>query len=325
MSTSQHTVISEVSFDGMRAWRMTSDSGATALVAARGATLISWQPYPGVDVIDGHINAQELSTADASRSIVAVPFIGRIKHGEYRFNGADYHITGLDGKQALHGLVFDQDFVAEDVTDTLTLRCDFPGCEGYPWAFTVRVTFSLNTGADEVEHLSVTIDATNKDKVTIPLAIGWHPYVKFPGHKTISNYSLTIPARTRIVYGPDLVPLMGEYAYSGVKAPVEIEYLGQQEMDESYRGLIPNDEGVVVTTVSDVSSNSRIELTQEPAESPVVHLFTGDTINRNRRGALALEPLSHLPDAFNRADSVASVALEPGHTRSLTATLTYLR
>ncbi|MCI5826208.1 MAG: aldose 1-epimerase [Arcanobacterium sp.] len=309
-------------FDGMPAWRIESDSGATALVAERGASVLSWEPKPGINVIDGYANAAELREALWSRSLVAVPWPGRVKDNTYRFDGHTYHLPATSRGPALHGFVANEDFVMDDASSSLTLRCDFEGTEGYPWPFSVSVTYSLEFGAEGEEHLSTTIAATNTGSTDIPLAIGWHPYVKLPGNATISNYALRIPARTKILYGPDLVPLAGEAAYSGVNAPVEISYLGSRAMDESYRGLIPDEYGVVNTVVCDSASNARIQLSQEPADAPVVHIYTGDDAPRDPRASLAIEPLSHLPDAFNRADSAASIRLAPGATRQLTATIT---
>ena len=45
------TVINEESFDGQPAWRMTGPDGSAALIAARGATLLSWEPVSGAEII----------------------------------------------------------------------------------------------------------------------------------------------------------------------------------------------------------------------------------------------------------------------------------
>ena len=49
--------VTQHEFDGLPAWKLTSPTGAEALVAERGATLISWQPRPEVEVIDGYESA----------------------------------------------------------------------------------------------------------------------------------------------------------------------------------------------------------------------------------------------------------------------------
>lgn len=62
------TTIEATKFDGMPAWRLTSASGATALVAERGATLISWEPRPGINVIDGYESVAEMEDGRDARS-----------------------------------------------------------------------------------------------------------------------------------------------------------------------------------------------------------------------------------------------------------------
>lgn len=324
MANIQGTRIVREDFDGMPAWRIENESGASALVAERGASVLSWQPRPGVNVIDGYANAQELREAIASRCAVLVPWPGRVKNASYSFDGNTYQLERLIAGDALHGFAQWGDFTAEQTDELLVLGYDFTGAPGYPWPFKVRVSYSLDASAHGHERLSVTIAATNTGDTDIPMAIGWHPYLQLPGCKTISKYSLEIPARTRILYEADMTPLAGEAAYAGVKAPVVMDYLGQRVMDESYRGLIPGDDGVVNTRVRDVASNAELVLSQEPSEAPVVHVYTADGLSRNERGSLALEPLSALPDAFNRADSAAAIRLRPGDTRQLTATITYI-
>ncbi len=316
--------IEQIDFDGMPAWKITSTSGARAVVAERGATLLSWQPKTGVEIIDGYQNADELTNYIAHRSAITVPWCGRIKNGKYKFDGVSYQLALNDKGEAIHGLVVDKDFRVTNANDTLTMVYDCAGDEGYPWSFQLTVTYSLESGADGAEHLSFSVSARNTADVDIPLALGWHPYLKFPENKSISNYSLEIPARTKILADSGLIPLAGEAAYAGTKAPVVLDYIGSTKFDTSFRGLIPNAEGVVTTSLRSLSAKAILQVTQEPAEAPVMHVFSGDGLPRDPRGSLALEPLSHLPDAFNRSDSAPSLRLAPNAERSMTATLTYV-
>ncbi|MDY5584956.1 MAG: aldose 1-epimerase [Arcanobacterium sp.] len=321
--SSQIAQIEETTFDGLRAWKLISATGAEATIVANGAALVSWQPKPGKEVIDGYVNAEEVLSCLSARSQVTAPWVGRIKHAEYVFEGKTYKLPANEHGVAIHGLVNAAEFALVNAGSALTLRYSFPGAEGYPWTFDLDVTYSLENGADGAEHLSFTAEATNTSDQVIPFAIGWHPYVRIPGQKTISNTALTIPARTKILLDSDSVPRPGEAAYAGVQAPFEVDYLGTTRIDTSYRGLIPDDDGVVTTVLQDLSSAASVKITQEPAQAPVMHVFTSDGLPRNERASIALEPLSHLADAFNRADSQASVKLAPGAQRGITATITY--
>lgn len=324
MSSSDIASIEEIDFDGMRAWRMTSASGAQAVIAQRGASLISWHPARGKNVIAGYANAEELKNSVAHRSAICAPWVGRLGGNAYSFNGKNYELpsNNHDGS-SIHGLVFNVDFEPTHIGETLTLSYSFEGTEGYPWPFDLSVNFSLREGAEKLEHLTAYLVATNKANEPIPFAFGWHPYIQIPGASSISNFSLRVPARTKILKGADLVPLPGEAAYAGVKAPFEVEYLGSQAIDSTFRGLIPDGDGVVTTVLRDPVSGVQIEFSQEPGDAPCVHIFTADGINRDPRASIAFEPLSHVPDAFNRPDSAGSITLEPGESRYMTATITY--
>lgn len=47
----------------------------------------------------------------------------------------------------------------------------------------------------------------------------------------------------------------------------------------------------------------------------LTHLFTGDTLARARRTAIAIEPVSAMTDAFNHPGQAAAIRLAPGATR----------
>jgi aldose 1-epimerase len=47
----------------------------------------------------------------------------------------------------------------------------------------------------------------------------------------------------------------------------------------------------------------------------VVLVFTADTVTRDVRHAIALEPMESMSNAFNRADCADAIRLEPGQKR----------
>ncbi|VEI14088.1 aldose 1-epimerase [Trueperella bialowiezensis] len=310
--------ISEVEAFGRNAWKIVSPTGATAVVSSRGATLVSWQPQPGVELISSYVDAKELDAAVGGRALIMAPWAGAIDGGSYSFDGVDYEI-GDDAR----GLAYEQDFCLSSAGSTLSLRAQLPTTPGYPWPVEVAVHYSLDSGADGEEHLSVTIVAVNRADTAAPLSLGWSPHVKLPGLSAVSNLGVSVPARTRILTTRYGVPLPGESAYAGVKAPMKIDYLGAVKLDDYYRGLVPDNYGVVATRVVDPASNAQIVLTQEPGEAPVVHLNTGDGLNLGARESIQIAAMSHVPDAFNRPDAASSIRVAAGQSRRMTATLSY--
>lgn len=316
------TSVEEEDFDGMRAWRLTSPEGPTALVAERGATLLSWRPREDIEVIDGYESAKELCEHTSGRSLVMVPWCGRIAQGSFSFAGKKVEVSQPE-LAGVGALLADVDFTRVPVGDALKLVASLEASEKYPWDLSVSVLFSLEAGIDGFEHLSISIEVLNTGEENAPVTLGWRPFIKVPLMESISNASLSVPARAKVLTDSDLIPLMGDAAFAGIASPMRIDYLGSTPLDQSYTQLVPNEDGVVVTSVTNPARGAQVLLTQEPSEAPVVHVYTGDHLERASRQAIALSPCSALQDAFNRADAASRVPLESGQSRALTATLSY--
>ena len=315
--------VAQESFFGQKAWRLNASDGSTALVAERGATLLSWRPFGGDEVIDGYADAGELVEHADGRGLIMVPWCGKIAGGRYVFDGKQMALSGALAERAgLGALAADIDFSRRNSGDALILVGEIAASEAYPWDLEVTVVFALEVGAGSDAHLSVTIDARNLSGTSAPVCLGWVPFVRMPGRRGISNLSVFVPARTKIL-SADGVPLNGDAAYGGIQSPERIGYIGAQVIERGYTNLVPDENGVVKTVVSDPVSGKSMTLTQEPSEAPVVYLSTGDDFGRDRRSSIGVGPCSAMANAFNRADEAARLALEPGDTRSLTSTLTY--
>ena len=318
------TTIVARDFDGMPAWEFSTPSGAVALVAERGATLLSWQPSPGTEVIAGYESAEELRNVAGERSLVMAPWCGRIDGGTYGFFDNRYELTDERDLTVFGGRVGECDFHRVPAESALVLVGVLRKDAGFPWELEVTVTFGLDTGLDGEEHLSVTVGVENLSAETAPVGVGWHPFLKMPQLSGISAISLTVPARTKVMADKRTIPLAGEAAFAGVSAPARYDYLGQQALDLAFVDLIPNEDGVVVTELKDPVHGSRLLVTQEPSEAPVVLVYTGEELARGVRDSLVIAPCSTLSNAVNRADSKSRLPLTPGAIRTLTVTLTYL-
>ena len=164
--------VTQHEFDGLPAWKLTSPTGAEALVAERGATLISWQPRPEVEVIDGYESAEELEAQTGDRSLVMLPWCGRIAEGTYSFGGARYKLAERAESAGLGGRAGGIDFGRVGRGPALVLRGRMPGDSGYPWNIDVTVVFALDAGINGEEHLSVSISAENASDSAVRLPLG---------------------------------------------------------------------------------------------------------------------------------------------------------
>ncbi|MDD7384213.1 MAG: aldose 1-epimerase [Actinomycetaceae bacterium] len=317
--------ISAAEFDGLPAFRISLANGATALIALHGATLISWEPSQGNQVIDGYTNATELLNHFDARSMVMAPWSGLIKDARYFYEGTEHVLEGICDQNGWGGLAGDVDFTRVDPDDSdevLTLHGTIEPREGYPWMLDLDVMYGLELGTNGESRISATITVTNRAADDAPVSVGWHPYVKLPGTSGISNYSLTVPARSKVLTDSHAIPLPGDSALAGITQPARFDYIGTKQIDQAFTHLVPDSVGVVATVVSNPLSSARVTLLQEPTEAPFVHVFTGDVSGRPRT-SIALEPCSAPSNAFNRGDYVPRLRLAPGEERSMTATLSF--
>ncbi|UNX53633.1 aldose 1-epimerase [Georgenia sp. TF02-10] len=335
MSSTTHlgpTTIERGDLDGEPTWVLTNPAGARLVVAERGATALAWQVPDGAgraDLLDGYPTAAELTELDGYRGSVLAPWSNRIAGARYTFAGVSHDLgVAADGtREALHGLVTGLRWRRSPAADgVLRLTAVVPPDlnPGYPFSVTVTAAYSLGVGAAGESRLGLEITATNTGDGPAPVTLGWHPYLRMPGHDTIDDLELTVPARARVLTDAHLIPLPGEQAYAGVSAPVRLRLAGLV-LDQAFTDLVPDDDGVVTSVLRSPATGATLTLEQEPDQARVVHVFTGDPLVRRRRAAVAVEPCQTMADAFNRADCADIVPVEPGQTRQLVTDIVYRR
>jgi aldose 1-epimerase len=74
----------------------------------------------------------------------------------------------------------------------------------------------------------------------------------------------------------------------------------------------PDAGGLLRSRLRDPATGLGLALWQERG---VMLAFTADTVSRDVRGSLALEPMESWADAFNRADCADAIRLAPGAMR----------
>jgi aldose 1-epimerase len=284
-----------------------------AEIAQHGATLLRWT-VNGVDLIAGYESPQELANQDGVRSGMMVPFSNRIPAGKYTFDGRHSSYDSA-GETVMHGVVREVDFDVDSVqtgeasanirlTTTALSAGLFPG---YPFAVDVSIDVTVTPGG-----LEFVITGSNVGEVAAPFGSGWHPYFTI-GDTPIEQLLLSVPADTRIVSGPDLIPRDGELAYApatGEWSFAQPRAIGQQEINTAFFGLRPEADGLIHSRLTDGSAT--IDVWQERGG---MHVFTADGITRPRQ-SVAMESVEFMTNAVNRSDQAHAIRLEPGASRS---------
>ncbi len=163
----------------------------------------------------------------------------------------------------------------------------------------------------------VTIDirGTNRGDRPLPFAAGWHPYFRLPGSTSIDDLLLTLPSRTAIETDDDLIPLRDQQGGIVTRDDTRFLYapLSGHVADVCFTDLIASENGLYETRLENRHNGSSLTVWHERGH---MHVFTGDTLARDRRQSIALEPVETPTNAFNHGELAAAITLQPGETRS---------
>lgn len=224
-----------------------------------------------------------------------VPYANRIAGGRFSFGGraVALPLNFGDHPNTLHGFGWQRAWdVVEAGPDRARLAHVHDGGGGWPWRYRAEQLFELG------EHgLRVTLTLANAAREPMPAGIGLHPYFAIhAGTRLCLN-----AARVWLTDG-DQIPSEAVAAghFGDWAAGASISDAGF--IDHSYEGW----DGLATLDRGD----RIVRLTAEGARD--LHLF-----HPEGESFCCLEPVSHLPDAFNRPDAVFDL-LPPGGSLALT-------
>ena len=275
----------------------------TAEVATVGATLRS-VAFRGRQLLQS-FEADEVRPQYMGATLA--PWPNRIVDGVYEFAGTKQvlALTEPERGHALHGLAVWLDFeVAEADDSAVTLTATVPAQRGYPHRVALTVTYRLGD-----DGLTCTTTAENTGPTVAPYGTSQHPYlIAGPGRP--DDWRLTIPAATYVQTDDRLSPtgLAGVTAENDFREPRTI---GDTELDTAFTDLVRDESGTATVRI-EAASGEAVSLSWGP-EYSWLQIFTGDLPEPElRRQAIAVEPMTCPPDAFNAGTDV--IELQPGDT-----------
>lgn len=266
----------------------------TATVLTVGAALGSLT-HRGADLVL-RSPVDELSDAFLGKTLL--PWPNRVAGGRYSWNGRVHHlpVNDLPNEAALHGLLcWDEWHVADARADAVTLTAFLAPRPGYEWPLECTVGYHLTP-----DGLSVTVEAVNIGDRPAPYGVASHPYIRLAG-RPADTYELMLPAELTYTMDANQTPIAPvPVAERGVdfRSPRQV---GDAALDHVFTGL-PG--GTWTITVTEPESGLGVELASDARYAQV---YSADAIGRT---ALAVEPMSCAPNAFNSGDGL--VTLAPG-------------
>jgi aldose 1-epimerase len=264
-------------------------AGQRLVVSEAGGGARSWT-VDGVELLASFGNGTR-DAAFAGKPLM--PWPNRLRDGRYAFDGGEYHvpITEPETRTALHGLTLSSRWRASRTSaHAITLTHELRDREGYPFALDLAVGYELDGGG-----VVVTLQATNAGTRRAPFGAGLHPYLRVAGDVT-----LQVAARTHVPVDDRLLPSGPLEAVSGTDLDFrDARRLGDRQLDVCFGDLERSGAGAASVALG---GDRRLVVWMDDA-FPFVQVYTA-------RGAIAVEPMTCAPDAFN--SGIGLLVLEPG-------------
>ncbi|MFM8448778.1 MAG: aldose 1-epimerase, partial [Haliscomenobacter sp.] len=212
------------------------------------------------------------------------------------WDGTDYQFPVNEpiSQTALHGFGQDKPMQAYDFKigeHAASADCKYKdgGEEAYyPFPFTFSIHFKLTAGALDIE-----MRFRNDGDLDLPVGLGWHPY--FTLASRIDEMSMQMPYTELVGVDDRMIPTGKKYPYDDFAAGKRI---GATVLDNCF--AIPASEGTFSILLE--GPEGKMEYWQETGvgKCTFVQVFTPPD-----RQAIALEPMTCAPDAFNSGEGLA--------------------
>lgn len=251
-------------------------------------------------------DADELPPHGAGQLLA--PWPNRVDGGRYRFDGHEYQLALSEpaSGNAIHGLTrWAAWSLVTHEPDAVVLRHGAHGEQGYPFCIEIDVTYALT----ESDGLTVETTARNRGSRRAPWGTGAHPYLTLG--IDVDGWELTLPAQLRLPPGDRGIPAGPPEDVAGTETDFrKPRRIGATRMDHAFTGLTRDDDDR--SWVRATANGTSLGLWAD-ATYPWLQVFTGDPLEpERRRKALAVEPMTCPPNAFDSGDDL--VALAPGES-----------
>ncbi|TXD54126.1 MULTISPECIES: aldose 1-epimerase [unclassified Polaribacter] len=235
-------------------------------------------------------------------SSILFPFASRIQDGKYSFLDTAHQLEcNENGKNALHGLVYDKKFELfepEEHKDNCSATFTYYEknvSKGFPFTYFFSVTYTLLEN-----DLQVRITVKNTAQKPFPFTLGWHPYFY---SDSLAESVLSFKSDQKVVFDENLIT-KNVVACSTPKT----FKLKDKQLDDCF---ILKDNKVSFTTATykiEISSDSKKNYLQlyTPKDRPII----------------AIEPMTGVSNTFN--NKIGLQVLEPEKTYVLNWNLKFI-
>lgn len=277
-----------------------------ATVSELGASLRGLT-YRGRPLVISSERADQLPLYSGS---VLVPWPNRIASGAFTYGGNDHQlpVNEVARGTALHGLaLWDRWTVRSQTPAELTLEHTLWPQPGYPFTVWVSTTYELSE-----EGLSIRVAAKNLGDAPAPFGASIHPYL-VAGPDPVEQWELHLPSAEVIEVDPErLLPRatvrVDETEYD-FRSPRRIDTVF---IDNAFTGLTFDDLGVARATLRSGDGHG-VQMEWDQGCQWVQVYTLANPRSTAHRGAVAIEPMTCAPDAFNSRLGLIDLAPQQQH------------
>ena len=281
-----------------------ADGERAVTLAAAGWEVAVW-PWLGGAIASCRSDGADVLRATAAGAtdpldtacFALVPYANRIAHGRFRFAGVEHRLRRnvRDHPHALHGVGWQRRWtVAARSATSVTLVHSHDGDVDWPWRYRAEQRIALDGSG-----LSVALSLTNAANEPMPAGLGLHPYFPAP-----AGTQLRLAAATVWQSDATLLPVASAPAASVVDWTRGAAVAQGRLIDHTYQEW----DGQATITHGEHGGTTR--LSASGARGVHVYAPPGEAF-------CCVEPVSHLPDAINRPDTMTIDVLAPGGTLEL--------
>lgn len=235
-----------------------------------------------------------------SAGLVLAPWPNRVADGKFTFGGTEHEleITEPSRNNASHGFVRREEWTLVDRSDARVEQSIDVGLhKGWPYRLSLTVVHELTA-----DGLVVTATAKNTGGTDAPYGMGFHTFVRV-GDVPLDECTLELSAGTRLQLdsermlpnGPSVPTADTEYDFTAAKS------LEGVWLDTPFSAEVPDEDGKARHILTAPDGPSTVLWTDR--EFDWVQVFTADPAKDqaypDRGRALAIEPMTCPPDAFN--------------------------
>ncbi|MBA3311460.1 MAG: aldose 1-epimerase family protein [Nocardioidaceae bacterium] len=262
--------------------------------------------HDGYDVVAGYARDEMCS---AGRGQLLIPWPNRIRDGRYEFEGVTLQLalTEPAARNAIHGLTRWVNWSLLDHSAASAIwGLELNPQPGYPFSLDLTIDYTLGD-----QGLRAEVSATNVGQTAAPYGSGAHPYLTVG--RPIDECELTLPATIRAetdergIPGDPAPVAGGPFDFSSPR------FVGDTTFDHPFGGLVADEHSVARVFLLDPDSGRSAALWVD-ASYRWLQVYSGDKLGGRAREALAVEPMTCPPDAFNTG--VDLIALQPGDTHT---------